>query len=174
MKDDRPATHSSLPLPGLFSASISSVASHGRLPNHVRVLPRRAYTIATRVCVHRPVEVRAVEDEVEDRGVALGEVDTAVACVAVTSTSWSTRHRHRSTRKSRRRPRAAHRPIEEEKDGGAALREVKAVAARVAGEARDEEGRVAVLREVEDAAVREAAEAMAMNRQRSGHGWSRY
>ncbi|KAF0907837.1 hypothetical protein E2562_020895 [Oryza meyeriana var. granulata] len=66
------------------------------------------------------------------RGAVLREVDAAM-----TSTSRSTRHRYRSAKRSRRRPRAVHQPIEEVEDGGTTLGEVEAVAARMAGEVRD-------------------------------------
>ncbi|KAF0929519.1 hypothetical protein E2562_021768 [Oryza meyeriana var. granulata] len=106
-------------------------------------------------------EVHGAEDEVEDGGVALGEVDTAATCVAATNTSWSIHHRHQSARRLRRRPRAAHQPVKEVEDRGMALGEVEVAAARVAGEARDGEDGAAVLREVEATVARVVAEAMA-------------
>ncbi|KAF0893259.1 hypothetical protein E2562_023511 [Oryza meyeriana var. granulata] len=122
-----------------------------------------------------PAEVRVAGDEVEEGGASLGEVEVALACVAVTNTSRSHRQCHQSARRLRRKPRAAHRPVEDVEDGGAALREVVVeVAAHVAGEARDGEDWAMALGEVDAAAARMAAETMAMNQRRSSHGGSRY
>ncbi|KAF0901925.1 hypothetical protein E2562_011764 [Oryza meyeriana var. granulata] len=111
-----------------------------------------------------------------------------MACVVATSTSQSTRHCHWSARRSRRRPRGVHRPVEEVEDGGRVLKEVEAAtslmageapvaveaAARVVGETEVREDGAMALGEVETAAAHAAAEAMVMNWRRSGHGWSRY